>query len=179
MPADRGPVQPAVVTRKRPRKPRVVREPIDLERLAAEFADLPDAPGHQEARIDEQEILVALQAEVQRLSSAKAADPAEVEVRAEPALELEGESEPEPEPEVVDPFGIVAEAPAPEEGARPVPLPAGRVGLPPEQVRAWLQQVQEDLRRIHARLQQLEAEQTRLQEQHHIVAELLTSSTPV
>ena len=156
-----------------------MREPIDLERLAAEFADLPDAPGPQEPRIDEQEILIALQAEVQRLSSAKAADPAEVEARAEPALELEGESEPEPEPEVVDPFGIVAEAPAPEAASRLLPAAAGRVGLPPDQVRAWLEHVQEDLRRIHARVRQLEAEQTRLQAQHHIVAELLTSSTPV
>jgi cell division septum initiation protein DivIVA len=178
MPADRGPVQPAVVTRKRPRKPRVVREPIDLERLAAEFADLPDSPGRpQQARIDEQEILVALQAEVQRMSSAKAAGALPAGVR--PELTPAPAPGAQPQAEVVDPFGIVAEAPAPEEAARPVMAPSGPVGLPPDQVRAWLEHVQEDLRRIHARLQQLEAEQARLQAQHHIVAELLTSSTPV
>ena len=152
------------MTRKRPRKPRVVREPIDLEQLAAEFADLADAPEPQEPRIDEQEILVALEAEVQRLSSAKVA---EVEIRPEP----------EPEP-VADPFGIVSEPTEPTGIASGI-MPASRVGLPLDQVRAWLEHVEEDLRRIQARVQQLEAEQVRLQEQHHIVAELLTSSTPV
>jgi hypothetical protein len=138
-----------------------VREPIDLEQLAAEFADLADGP-EPEPRIDEQEILAALQAEVQRLSSAKVA---EVAIRPEP----------EPEP-MADPFGIVSEPIVSEPTAS---APASRVGLPLDQVRAWLEHVQEDLRRIQTRLQQLEAEQIRLQEQHHIVAELLTSSTPV
>jgi cell division septum initiation protein DivIVA len=151
------------VTRKRPRKPRVRREPIDLEQLAAEFADLP------EPRIDEQEILVALQAEVQRVTSAARA--------AEAMAAPEPEPEPAPESEPVDPFGIVSEAPAINQSSNPGP--GSRIGLPLDQVRAWLEQVQEDLRRIQARLQRLEAEQVRLQEQHHIVAELLTSSTPV
>ncbi len=84
----------------------------------------------------------------------------------------------EPQPIVVDPFGIAelpedAPADAPAFGAD-----GSGVGLPLDQVRAWLEQVQEDLRRIQTRLAYLEAEQTRLQEQHHIVAELLTSSIP-
>jgi hypothetical protein len=160
-----------LLTRKRPRKERVRREPIDLEQLAAEFAELPEPDEafepveceSDEPRIDEHEILVALQAEVQRVQAAR--------VTAEPAREIE--PEPEPEPVAADPFGIVSE---------PVVVhdtPAGRVGLPLDQVRAWLEHVQEDLQRIQSRLAYLEAEQTRLQEQHHIVAELLSSSTPV
>ena len=147
-----------------------------------------------EPGIDEQEILVALQAEVQRVQAARVVErpepvclPApepELEREPQPELDLASEPEPEPEPEsepdgrpfVVDPFGIVEVA---SDEPVPVVADASRVGLPLEQVRAWLERVQEDLRRIQSRLQYLEAEQTRLQEQHHIVAELLTSSTPV
>ncbi len=139
----------------RPRKARIRREPIDLEQLAADFAELP--------RRDEQEILVALQAEVQRAHATRQPLP-------EPELEV---AAPEPEVPAVDPFGIAGDVVAPARA------PSSRVGLPLEQVRAWLERVQEDLRRIEARVQFLEAEQTRLQEQHHIVAELITSSTPV
>ena len=149
-----------------------------------------------EPGIDEQEILVALQAEVQRVQAARVIEEPEPvclpapepelapESEPEPELDLVSEPEPEPEPEsepdgrpfVVDPFGIVEVA---SDERVPVVLDASRVGLPLDQVRAWLERVQEDLRRIQSRLQYLEAEQMRLQEQHHIVAELLTSSTPV
>jgi hypothetical protein len=51
------------------------------------------------------------------------------------------------------------------------------VGLPPEQVHAWLEHVQEDLRRVRARLEYLRAEQQRLESQQHLLAELLASSS--
>ena len=54
---------------------------------------------------------------------------------------------------------------------------AAPVGLPPEQVHAWLEHVQEDLRRVRARLEYLRAEQQRLESQQHLLAELLTASS--
>ena len=53
------------------------------------------------------------------------------------------------------------------------------VGLPLDQVRAWLEQVKDDSRKVQQRVQYLELEQTRLQDQHHLVAELITSSSSV
>ena len=54
---------------------------------------------------------------------------------------------------------------------------AAPVGLPPEQVHAWLEHVQEDLRRVRARLEYLRAEQSRLESQQHLLAELLAASS--
>jgi hypothetical protein len=53
---------------------------------------------------------------------------------------------------------------------------AATCGLPPEQVQAWLGQVQDDVRRVRARLEYLRAEETRLVAQQQLLAELLTSS---
>jgi hypothetical protein len=49
------------------------------------------------------------------------------------------------------------------------------VGLPPEQVHAWLDHVQDDLRRVRARLEYLRAEQSRLESQRQLLAKLLAS----
>ena len=50
-------------------------------------------------------------------------------------------------------------------------------GLPSDQVHQWLEHVQDDLRRVRARLEYLRAEQSRLENQQHLLAELLASST--
>ena len=63
--------------------------------------------------------------------------------------------------------------------ADPVAQPSTEVGLPLDQVHAWLGQVEEDLRMIQARVEYLLAEQARLQSQHQLVAELINSSKPV
>ena len=52
-------------------------------------------------------------------------------------------------------------------------------GLPSDQVHQWLEHVQDDLRRVRARLEYLAAEQSRLENQQHLLAELLASSTAV
>ena len=52
-------------------------------------------------------------------------------------------------------------------------------GLPVDQVHEWLERVQDDLRRVRARLEYLRAEQARLENQQHLLAELLASSTAV
>ena len=49
-------------------------------------------------------------------------------------------------------------------------------GLPPDQVQAWLAQVQDDVRRVRARLEYLRAEESRLEAQQQLLGELLTSS---
>lgn len=157
--------------RMRSRRPRVQREPIDLERIAAAFAEPPAAS--EPATRNEEEILHALEAEVERVNAARATAAASRRT-----------------PEPTNPFGIRAEVatvdPAPvvvRESAPSVVVtehrPATNVGLPLDQVRAWLEQVQEDLRKVEARVQYLQLEQTRLQSQHHLVAELISSSTPV
>ena len=61
-------------------------------------------------------------------------------------------------------------------------MPAPRVepagtGLPPEQVHAWLEHVQDDLRLVRARLEFLRTEQTRLESQQHILGELLAATS--
>ena len=154
--------------RMRPRKqPRVRREPIDLERLAAELAQYPELvadphpadPLPADPPLHEREILRALEAEVERVNATRVA-----EIPAEPEIE------PEPEPEL-----RVVRVPATEPTVRSV----SDVGLPVDQVRAWLEQVQDDLRKVEARVEYLQLEQTRLQTQHQLVAELLSSSTPV
>ncbi len=51
-------------------------------------------------------------------------------------------------------------------------------GMPPEQVNAWLDSLQTDMRRVRSRLEYLRAEQTRLESQLHLLAALLSSTTP-
>lgn len=52
-------------------------------------------------------------------------------------------------------------------------------GLPPDQIHEWLERVQEDLRGVGARLEYLRAEQLRLENQQHLLGELLAASTAV
>jgi hypothetical protein len=65
----------------------------------------------------------------------------------------------------------------------PVPAPtradAPSCGLPADQVHQWLEHVQDDLRRVRARLEYLRAEQARLENQQHLLAELLAASSAV
>jgi hypothetical protein len=199
--------------RKRPRRPRVRREPIDLERIAAQFAEFADQPGAEPAAepraavaapvvaperapialgpaTNEQQILRALEAEVERRSDRETTAGPPPAPEPAPLTVVLTEDEPRAvadEPPATDPFGIrevapivgePARAPAPDT-AEPIARPTMSVGLPLEQVRAWLEQVQEDLRKVEARVQYLQAEQTRLQGQHQLVAELISSSTPV
>jgi len=65
---------------------------------------------------------------------------------------------------------------AAEAPARPDAAPCG---LPSDQVHLWLEHVQDDLRRVRARLEFLRAEQERLEHQQHLLAELLAASTAV
>ena len=75
-----------------------------------------------------------------------------------------------------------AAGPAPAPVVAPAEIPAAPAqsgaGLPLEQVRAWLEQVKDDLRKVQARVEYLQFEQTRLQDQHHLVAELISSANP-
>ena len=59
-----------------------------------------------------------------------------------------------------------------------MPRVDGSCGLPPEQVHAWLSHVQADMREVRNRIEYLRAEQSRLEGQRRLLAELLTSSTP-
>ena len=49
-------------------------------------------------------------------------------------------------------------------------------GLPPDQVQAWLESVQDQVRRVQTRIEYLQAEQARLQEQESLLMELLASA---
>ena len=50
-------------------------------------------------------------------------------------------------------------------------------GLPSEQVHAWLENVQDQIRRVQTRIEYLQAEQARLQEQESLLMELMASAT--
>jgi len=52
-------------------------------------------------------------------------------------------------------------------------------GLPSEQLYTWLEWVQDDLRRIEARLEYLSAARDQLREQERLLGELLASSGPL
>jgi hypothetical protein len=139
------------------RSPRVRRDPIDISLVAAEAAEAAET----DPSLDAGEVLAALEAEVGRVASLRATVPVA------------------PEPVVVT---------APNAGSTPVPprAPAAipHVGMPgagisPDQVRAWMQQVQDDLRKVRARVEYLRVEQARLDEQQRLMAQLLTSSTPL
>ena len=68
---------------------------------------------------------------------------------------------------------LPTQAPAPTLGD------AQQCGLPSGQVHEWLEHVQDDLRRVRARLEYLHAEQQRLENQQHLLAELLAASSAV
>jgi len=177
----------ARVRRPRVRRPRVRRDPIDVEQLAA---------GLTEPRPrSERELIVALEAEVERARAVRA-----TEAEGAPASTVAAVAE---RAGAVPLAGAVAaDVSAPASADRPqidLTTPARRsrvpgtganassangssandAGLPLEQVRAWLEQVKDDLRRVQARVEFLQTEQSRLQGQHHIVAELFSSTTPV
>ena len=67
----------------------------------------------------------------------------------------------------------------PTETPAPPRADAQACGLPSDQVHEWLEHVQDDLRRVRARLEFLRAEQERLENQQHLLAELLAASTAV
>ena len=61
----------------------------------------------------------------------------------------------------------------------PTRADAAPCGLPSDQVHQWLEHVQDDLRRVRARLEYLRAEQARLENQQQLLAELLAASSAV
>ncbi len=148
--------------RLRPRRGRVRREPIDVERLSAEFAEPP--------RRTELEIVAALEAEVRRMNGIRATIAAPVPAPAPPAVSaVVSVARTDPPARVID---IASRN-------KPSPVEPPSAGLPLEQVRAWLEQVKDDLRKVQARVEYLQFEQTRLQGQHHLVAELASSTAAV
>ena len=52
-------------------------------------------------------------------------------------------------------------------------------GLPTEQLYTWLEWVQDDLQRLEARLEYLDAARTQLREQERLLSELLDASRPI
>ena len=52
-------------------------------------------------------------------------------------------------------------------------------GLPSEQLYTWLEWVQDDLRRLEARLDYLETARSQLREQERLLSELLHASGPL
>jgi hypothetical protein len=60
----------------------------------------------------------------------------------------------------------------------PLKVPAPPTGLPAEQLTTWLEWVQDDLQRLEARLEYLEAARSQLREQERLLSELLQVSGP-
>jgi hypothetical protein len=61
----------------------------------------------------------------------------------------------------------------------PTRVPAPPTGLPAEQLHTWLEWVQDDLQRLEARLEYLDAARTQLREQERLLSELLEASRPI
>jgi hypothetical protein len=149
-------------------------------------AELAESIAASNPALDADEILAALEAEVGRAAVARAgvAAPPAHESRA-PARPLEfavTEREPAPEPPPQTSARPtpppVSRRPAPRAATPPAEAPTGTAvcGVAPDQVRAWMDAVQDDLRQVRARVQFLRAEQSRLEDQQRLVAELITSS---
>jgi hypothetical protein len=164
-----GAVSAAAVglARMRPRRGRVRREPIDVELIAAEFAEPKKRPEH--------EIIAALEAEVRRAKQARAAAalpapaaPVPVAPRATPAAPAIEAAAPEANLTAPRQHVITAQQLADPNGPE----------FPLDQVRAWLEQVKDDLRKVQARVEFLQFEQDRLQGQQHLVTELFSATTP-
>lgn len=173
-----GPVGTAAgFGRRRPRRSRVRREPIDLERITAEFSEPRPRPRH--------EILAALEAEVERVKVlAGEAELADATAVAEVVDSVD--VAPLVTPTILIPLGPVgpdesapAGDPAPEPIAPDAVSATPPVGLPLDQLRAWLDQVESDLQKVQLRLEFLHAEQHRLQGQHRLVEDLIASNDPV
>ena len=60
----------------------------------------------------------------------------------------------------------------------PAASAAPPTGLPAEQLYTWLEWVQDDLRRLEARLDYLESARSQLREQERLLSELLHASGP-
>jgi hypothetical protein len=58
-------------------------------------------------------------------------------------------------------------------------VPPPPTGLPAEQLHTWLEWVQDDLQRLEARLEYLEAARSQLREQERLLSELLETSRPL
>lgn len=90
------------------------------------------------------------------------------------ALEARRPGRPAPieidEPAVIDP---------PVRRAPRVAVGVPGSGIAADQVRGWLAQVEDDLRKVRARVEYLRTEQARLDEQQRLMAQLLTMSTPL
>lgn len=158
------------VARRRRRAPRVRRDPIDLQLVAGEAVDSDES-------LDAYEILAALEAEVSRVATKRAAaEPVRNVKRSEP-VSVAAKPAPavaEPEPVAAPPAPVAA---APRPAARRAEVPG--CGIAPDQVREWMSQVQEDLRKVRARVEYLRVEHARLEEQQRLMAQLITSSTPL
>jgi hypothetical protein len=63
--------------------------------------------------------------------------------------------------------------------AEPTAVAAPPAGLPAEQLYTWLEWVQDDLRRLEARLGYLESTRAQLREQERLLSELLEASGPL
>jgi len=63
--------------------------------------------------------------------------------------------------------------------SEPAATAAPPTGLPAEQLYTWLEWVQDDLRRLEARLDYLESARTQLREQERLLSELLQASGPL
>jgi hypothetical protein len=61
----------------------------------------------------------------------------------------------------------------------PAATAAPPTGLPAEQLYTWLEWVQDDLRRLEARLEYLESARAQLREQERLLSELLHTSGPL
>ena len=67
----------------------------------------------------------------------------------------------------------------PPDNVAPMPASPAPSGLPQEQLQTWLEWVQDDLRRVEARCDYLEAARTQLREQERLLTELIHSSGPL
>ena len=141
----------------RRRAPRVRRDAIEVQLVEAEAAE-------SRGDLGAGDVLAALEAEVDRVATAAA------------PKQIEPETEPDAEPETVVEMTAVPSAVGisamPDVAARP----AG-CGIDPDQVGGWLGRVEDDLRKVRARVEFLEAERARLEVQQRLVSELLASST--
>ena len=184
------------------------REPIDLTKIAADFAEAgarpePEVPPEAAATetvateaqapadvtIDEitnepsvnesianapipnELIIAALEAEVQRVKEQTALADAAPLVAPAVLIPLG--------PVMPDTDSLPDHSAAPEPVAPDAVTSTPPVGLPLEQLREWLDQVHADLQRVQLRLEFLRAEQQRLQGQHRLVEDLITTSEPV
>jgi hypothetical protein len=78
-----------------------------------------------------------------------------------------------------DPIGVRPMAISPMPTSAADATASTVAGLPPEQLYTWLEWVQDDLRRIDARMQRLESARSQLREQERLLGELLHSAAPL